>query len=354
MAIRKHKSEAEEEVLRSITENRFGDFSDELENKNALRERKINTSMRSNPDDHWLWLLLKETGPWEGILLSTSKDFYFEGLTTLLDIEYELDKYTQTMRYGNSNEDCMQETEDDDTYNKQSYYKKGSNSDFYAQSQDDGRRKRKKKIMENVFHPEPRNIFRAFNGMLPENVKVVILAMDPYHNGAADGLAFSVRCGEPMCDSLVNIFKKVAMDCEEQHNNHVESFLYKHTCGNLSGWKSEGVLLLNSTLTVKDGIPGSHEGLGWSTLTSNVVTCLAVQKKHPIVFLFWGASAKANIERVTGNKRHLVLEAPHPSPRAGDGFLKTKNIFNYTNAFLASNGVRPVNWVGSLCKKHHM
>jgi len=182
-------------------------------------------------------------------------------------------------------------------------------------------------------HPNPDEWFNAFNHAPLERVRVVILGQDPYPTpGHAHGLCFSVRPEvQPLPKSLQNIFRELKDDLGI-HN----------TCGSLIPWADQGVLLLNAVLTVESGKPASHHGKGWERFTDRAVQVLDA-KPRPLAFLLWGRPAQqkgAHIDR----SRHLVLEAPHPSPlSAHRGFFGSRP-FSRINAFLASHGQPPIDW----------
>lgn len=182
--------------------------------------------------------------------------------------------------------------------------------------------------------PPGRQIFAAFDAAPFDQVKVVILGQDPYHGlGQANGLCFSVNEGVQMPPSLVNIFKEV----------HDDVGAAMPASGDLSRWAHQGVLLLNSTLTVEAHRPLSHQGKGWEVFTDHVIARLAEEREH-LVFLLWGAYAKrkgAFIDRT----RHLVLTAAHPSPLSANkgGFFGCRH-FSRANAYLAEHGMTPIVW----------
>lgn len=182
-------------------------------------------------------------------------------------------------------------------------------------------------------YPPKEKIFNAFN-MDINNVKVVIFGQDPYYReGQANGLAFSVDSSVKVPASLQNIYKEISNEFNIDMN-------MKN--GDLTPWMEQGVLLLNTILTVEDGKPNSHKNLGWSTFTDSVIRCINNINK-PIVFMLWGANAKAKKELLT-NRKHLILESVHPSPlSAYNGFFGT-NHFQMANQFLSKNGVAPINW----------
>lgn len=191
----------------------------------------------------------------------------------------------------------------------------------------------KNEYQKKAVYPPPKNIFRAFDLCPFDKVKVVILGQDPYHGkGQANGLCFSVNEGVQNPPSLQNIFKELSDD--------VDAPIPK--TGNLDPWAEQGVLLLNATLTVVAGKAGSHQHQGWETFTDAVIKTISDQKEH-VVFLLWGRYAQQRAEVIDG-KKHLVLEAPHPSPfSAMSGFFGCKH-FSKTNEYLEFVGKEPVHW----------
>ncbi len=189
--------------------------------------------------------------------------------------------------------------------------------------------------LERRVYPPPQLVFNAFSLCPFPEVKVVILGQDPYHGrGQAHGLCFSVPNGVRTPPSLQNIFKELAQDlsCPIPQG------------GDLTPWAMQGVLLLNATLTVRDGAPGSHQGKGWETFTDAAIRALSDQREH-VVFLLWGNYAKAKQQLINGTK-HLVLTAAHPSPySAHGGFFGCKH-FSQANAYLTSHGIEPIDWCG--------
>lgn len=182
-------------------------------------------------------------------------------------------------------------------------------------------------------YPPGREIFAAFDASPFDSTKVVIIGQDPYHGpGQANGLCFSVAPGVDMPPSLVNIFKEVCSDTGAPMPSD----------GDLSRWARQGVLLLNSSLTVREHQPKSHSGIGWETFTDAAVSALAGQKDN-IVFMLWGADAirkGAGIDR----SRHLVLTSPHPSPlSAYRGFFGNRH-FSQANQYLVAHGKIPIAW----------
>jgi uracil-DNA glycosylase len=185
-----------------------------------------------------------------------------------------------------------------------------------------------------TIYPNMYNIFNALKYTSYEDVKVVIIGQDPYHQpNQAHGLAFSVLKGNRVPPSLVNIFKEIQTDVGI--NN-----LGKH--GELTKWAQEGVLLLNNVLTVRDSCPNSHKGRGWENFTDDVIKILN-QREKPMVFILWGANARAKARLVT-NPNHLVLQSAHPSPlSAYNGFFGSRP-FSKANNFLMANGMQPIDW----------
>ncbi len=193
----------------------------------------------------------------------------------------------------------------------------------------------KKEYHDGVVYPAPKNIFRAFALCPFEKVKVVILGQDPYHRARqANGLAFSVDERESVPPSLKNIFKEIESDIGKP---------LIHTSGDLSRLATQGVLLLNATLTVRAHMAGSHQSKGWEIFTDAVVKALSDERDH-LVFMLWGNYAKAKGVHINRSK-HMVLEAPHPSPfSAANGFFGCKH-FSQANDYLISNGESSIDWV---------
>jgi uracil-DNA glycosylase len=185
--------------------------------------------------------------------------------------------------------------------------------------------------------PAGSNWFRALDLTLLDKVRVVIFGQDPYHGeGQADGLCFSVPSGVQPPPSLINIFKELASDLGIQRPGH----------GFLEHWARQGVLLLNSVLTVQMGQAASHRDRGWERFTDAVVR-LVNAKLEPVVFMLWGSYAQKKAAFV--DPRHLVLKAPHPSPlSAHSGFFGCKH-FSQANAFLEAQGQRPIDWALPEC-----
>ena len=182
--------------------------------------------------------------------------------------------------------------------------------------------------------PPPAQIFAAFDSCPFDNVKVVILGQDPYHGpGQANGLCFSANRGVQAPPSLQNIFKEVQTDM---------GLPAPSTDNDLSRWARQGVLLLNSTLTVEAHRPTSHQGHGWEQFTDDVIRTLNDSKEH-LVFILWGSYAIKKGAFIDRNK-HLVITSPHPSPlSAYRGFFGSRP-FSRTNAYLVQNGIAPIDW----------
>lgn len=186
---------------------------------------------------------------------------------------------------------------------------------------------------EHTIFPDKKNIFAALKYTPYENVKVVILGQDPYHGlGEAHGMAFSVCPGIKIPPSLQNIYKEL----------HEELGCYIPNNGYLMKWARQGVLLLNSVLTVQKDLPASHRGIGWEAFTDKIIE--EVNKKdEPVVFMLWGNFAKSKASLIT-NPKHLVLTCAHPSPfSARYGFFGC-NHFKKANEFLRENGKQPIDW----------
>lgn len=183
-----------------------------------------------------------------------------------------------------------------------------------------------------IIYPSEDNIFSALNAVPFDEVKVVIIGQDPYHEpNQAHGLAFSVQDNTPIPPSLLNIYKEIENDlgikCQES--------------GDLTRWAKQGVLLLNTTLTVRRGQANSHKGHGWEEITGRIIELLSKREK-PLVFLLWGSNAQAFADKIA--PQHLVLKAPHPSPlSAYRGFFGCKH-FSKCNAFLKKNNQSEIDW----------
>ena len=191
----------------------------------------------------------------------------------------------------------------------------------------------KKEYKTQTILPDMYDIFNALKATPYGNVKAVIIGQDPYHGpGQAHGMCFSVRKGIPKPPSLVNIFKELENDLGIKEPDD----------GFLEPWAKQGVLLLNSVLTVRKGMANSHAGKGWEIFTDTVIQKIN-DKNSPVVFLLWGAYAREKAKIVT-NKKHLLLTAAHPSPlSAYNGFFGCRH-FSKANTFLTENGISEINW----------
>lgn len=180
--------------------------------------------------------------------------------------------------------------------------------------------------------PKKTLVFSAFTTDL-NDVKVVILGQDPYHTpGAAHGLAFSVPPSQPIPPSLVNIYKEIDSDI----GNHA------NPTGYLRNWQEQGVLLLNTVLTVEAHRAGSHRGKGWETFTTAVIEYLNQTRPH-LVFILWGRDAR-NKKSLIDTSKHLVLESPHPSPLSAHAGFFGNHHFSRTNEFLREHGMKEIEW----------
>ena len=185
-----------------------------------------------------------------------------------------------------------------------------------------------------IIYPKNNEIFNAINLTDFEKTKVIILGQDPYHGpGQAHGLSFSVKDGIKPPPSLINIFKEIESDL---------SINVEKGNGNLTRWAKQGVLLLNSLLTVEKGKPLSHKEIGWETLTDKIIEVLN-QNKRGLVFILWGSNARSKKYLISQNE-NLIIESAHPSPlSAHRGFLGSKP-FSRTNDYLVKNNMHPINW----------
>ena len=192
---------------------------------------------------------------------------------------------------------------------------------------------RQEKAAGKEIYPPGGLIFNALNSTPLEQVKVVIIGQDPYHGpGQAHGLCFSVQPGVATPPSLVNIYKELKRDLNIDIASH----------GYLQAWAEQGVLLLNTSLTVERGNAGSHAGKGWQPFTDRVISVVS-ERCERLVFLLWGAHAQSK-ERLIDTSKHLVLRSPHPSPlSAHRGFLGNGH-FSRTNKFLEQHGLTPIDW----------
>ena len=192
----------------------------------------------------------------------------------------------------------------------------------------------KKEYQQDTVYPPAKFIFNAFELTPFDKVEVIILGQDPYHEpGQANGLAFAVGQNTSLPPSLQNIYKEIESDMGKKTVNKA---------GDLESWAKQGVLLLNSTLTVRAHIAGSHQNQGWETFTDAVIKVLSDQRKG-LVFILWGSYAKKK-GGVIDETKHLVLSSPHPSPfSAYSGFFGSKP-FSQANAYLILNDKKPIDW----------
>jgi len=188
--------------------------------------------------------------------------------------------------------------------------------------------------VDGVAYPLPADRYRALELLAPEDVDVIILGQDPYHGaGEAHGLAFSVPDGVKMPPSLRNIFREVADDMK----------VPQPVTTDLTRWVRQGVLLLNTALTVAPGSPGSHANIGWKRVTDSIISALANSDK-PRVFVLWGKHAQGKRALIEKNKSHLILESAHPSPLSVyRGFLGSRP-FSQINQWLLEQGRREIDW----------
>lgn len=217
----------------------------------------------------------------------------------------------------------------------------GINGDWYEALKGEFGKDYYKKLFQTVKNeyntrlvfPPANDIFNAFHLTPLKEVKVVILGQDPYHNhGQAHGLCFSVRKGVSVPPSLVNIYQELHDDLGCTIPNH----------GCLTKWAEQGVLMLNTVLTVRAHQANSHQGIGWEEFTDAAIRVLNAQDR-PIVYILWGSPAQRKA-RMLDNPRHLILKSPHPSPlSASRGFFGSRP-FSQTNAFLEAHGLEPIDW----------
>ena len=191
----------------------------------------------------------------------------------------------------------------------------------------------KTEYFSRTIYPPMNDIFNALKYTSYENTRVVILGQDPYHGfGQAHGLCFSVKRGIAPPPSLLNIFKELKS----------ELGIEPPECGELVGWAKQGVLLLNTTLTVREASPQSHKGRGWEILTDRIISEINT-KDAPVVFMLWGGNARAKKALIT-NKKHLILECAHPSPLSAWGGFFGCNHFIKANEFLKASGEKEIDW----------
>ena len=191
----------------------------------------------------------------------------------------------------------------------------------------------RQRYQATTVYPHPKNLFNAFDSTALHEVKVVILGQDPYHGpGQAHGLSFSVESGMSLPPSLRNILQELRDDIGKT----------QITSGNLQSWADQGVLLLNSVLTVEHKSPASHAKKGWEEFSDLVIKTISKEQKH-VVFILWGAYAQKKEELIDSSK-HLIIKSTHPSPfSAHKGFFGSKP-FSKTNEYLKLHDIEPINW----------
>tara|TARA_Y100000385_G_scaffold126038_1_gene131079 strand:- start:304 stop:987 length:684 start_codon:yes stop_codon:yes gene_type:complete len=186
---------------------------------------------------------------------------------------------------------------------------------------------------ENILCPSPKNIFKAFKKTSFSNLKVVIVGQDPYHGrGQANGLSFAVSNDQITPPSLKNIFNEIENDLKKKPN----------TKKNLESWADQGVLMLNSSLSVKSGKPNSHQNLGWNKFTDKILKHIS-ENKNNVVFFLWGKFAKQKQELIDRNK-HLILSSSHPSPLSSYISFNGCKHFSKSNKYLKQNNLNEINW----------
>ncbi len=185
----------------------------------------------------------------------------------------------------------------------------------------------------NIIYPDMYDLYNCFRFTPLDNVKAVILGQDPYHEpNQAHGLCFSVKKGVALPPSLQNIYKEIETDLG----------IKEPACGDLTKWATEGILLLNTTLTVKQHVANSHSKCGWGWFTDEVIKIIS-QKTENTVFILWGGNARSKVPLIDG-KKHLILQCAHPSPlSAYNGFFGCKH-FSKTNEYLKSHNKPPIDW----------
>ena len=191
----------------------------------------------------------------------------------------------------------------------------------------------KKEYAEHTVYPDMYDLYNCFRYTSFASCRVVLLGQDPYHEpGQAHGLCFSVKEGVKNPPSLENIFKEL----------HDDIGMQKPKNGTLTKWAKEGVLLLNTSLTVREHLANSHSKCGWSWFTDSVIQIISEKKEH-VVFILWGGNARSK-KPLIDKKKHLILECAHPSPlSAYNGFFGCRH-FSKTNAYLTANGLPPIDW----------
>lgn len=191
----------------------------------------------------------------------------------------------------------------------------------------------KDEYSHHVIYPDMYDLYNCFRYTPLNEVRAVILGQDPYHNeGQAHGLCFSVKRGVQIPPSLVNIYKEIESDLK----------IKEPACGDLTKWAESGVLLLNTTLTVREHMANSHSKCGWAWFTDSVIKLIS-DKTENVAFILWGGNARSKAPLIDTHK-HLILQCAHPSPlSAYNGFFGCRH-FSKTNEYLISHGKQPVNW----------
>jgi uracil-DNA glycosylase len=211
-------------------------------------------------------------------------------------------------------------------------WKEALSNEFSKQYWEELTTKIRGQYISDIVYPPAADVFRAFNLCPMDQVRVVIVGQDPYHGAKqANGLSFSVNDGIPLPPSLQNIFKEIRNDLG----------ITPLPSGDLTRWSKQGVLMLNSVLTVLAGKPASHAGMGWEKFTDAVIQSLNEKRTH-IVYLLWGKYAQAK-GAVISREQNLVLASAHPSPYSVSSFYGNHH-FSQTNAYLTSHGIPPIDW----------
>jgi uracil-DNA glycosylase len=195
----------------------------------------------------------------------------------------------------------------------------------------------KGEYMNSIVYPAPQNIFKALDTVPVDEVKVVILGQDPYHTpNVADGLAFSSIDGNKVPPSLLNIYKEIMLEYK------IDKYDY-YTNPNLLRWANQGVLLINSCLTVRQGEPNSHSSFGWSNFTDSIIEELS-KTRHNIIFILWGGFARKKASLISNSNNHLILQSAHPSPLSAYNGFFGNNHFIQTNEYLKKLGLKEIDW----------
>ncbi|MDE7330486.1 MAG: uracil-DNA glycosylase [Clostridia bacterium] len=191
----------------------------------------------------------------------------------------------------------------------------------------------KQEYSAHVVYPDMHDLYNCFRYTPFDNIKAVILGQDPYHEpNQAHGLCFSVKAGVKLPPSLVNIYKEIESDLGIKEPN----------CGDLTKWANEGILLLNTTLTVREHLANSHANCGWAWFTDSVIKLISDNAEN-VVFILWGGNARSKAPLIDKSK-HLIVQSAHPSPlSAYNGFFGSKP-FSKTNEYLISHGKKPIDW----------